>query len=171
MPFGSNLPPDRFTQLAAALRQRPQAVARIRGSAAHPAIVGLARFYQTPFGALVAAEVSGLPVPGEPCKSPVFAFHIHSGGACTGNERDPFADAQGHYDPGGCPHPYHAGDLPPLFGNNGFAFGVALTDRFTVDEVVGRTVIVHAMPDDFTAQPAGNAGQKIACGAIRAWGR
>lgn len=80
---------------------------------------------------------------------------------------DPFADAMPHYDPNGCEHPHHAGDLPPLFENNGFALSLVLTDRFSVDEVIGRTVIVHADPDDFTTQPSGNSGEKIACGVIR----
>ena len=61
----------------------------------------------------------------------------------------------------------HAGDLPPLFGNHGFAFAVFLTDRFSVREVLGKTVIVHLKPDDFTTQPSGSAGEKIACGEIR----
>jgi len=41
-----------------------------------------------------------------------------------------------------------------------------LTDKFTVEEIIGKTIIIHNMPDDFTSQPAGNAGQKIACGII-----
>jgi Cu-Zn family superoxide dismutase len=36
-----------------------------------------------------------------------------------------------------------------------------------VAEVVGRTVVIHKGPDDFTTQPAGNAAEKIACGVIR----
>ncbi|MDY3869634.1 MAG: superoxide dismutase family protein [Clostridiaceae bacterium] len=82
-----------------------------------------------------------------------------------------FSNALSHYDPGSCPHPYHAGDLPPLFGNSGYAFQVFFTDRFSVREILGKTVIIHANPDDFTTQPAGKAGQRIACGEIRAFGR
>ena len=72
-----------------------------------------------------------------------------------------------HYNPNQCAHPYHAGDLPPLFGSNGYAFEAFLTDRFTVSEVIGRTVIIHSKPDDFSTQPSGNSGEKIACGEIR----
>ena len=41
------------------------------------------------------------------------------------------------------------------------------TDRFCVEEIIGKTVIIHNDPDDFHTQPAGNAGKKIACGVIR----
>ena len=64
-------------------------------------------------------------------------------------------------------HPYHAGDMPPLFGEKGEAFSVFMTKRFRVDDIIGKTVIIHSMPDDFTTQPAGNSGEKIACGIIR----
>ena len=97
----------------------------------------------------------------------IFAFHIHSGGTCSGSADDPFRDAQGHYHPENCPHPAHAGDMPPLFSNKGYAAQAFLTGRFTVREIIGRTVIIHAGTDDFTSQPAGNAGARIACGVIR----
>ena len=80
---------------------------------------------------------------------------------------EPFADAMSHYDSDDCGHPYHAGDLPPLFGNGETALSVFLTNRFSVDEVIGRAVIIHDRPDDFTTQPSGNSGTKIACGVIR----
>ena len=159
------------TYLLSMLRRQPQAYARIRGSDACPGIAGTVFFYQTVRGAVVAAEVSGLPHPPGRCASGIFAFHIHAGPVCSGTPEEPFADALSHYDPGSCPHPYHAGDLPPLFGNSGYAFQVFLTDRFSVREILGKTVILHANPDDFTTQPAGKAGQRIACGEIRAFGR
>lgn len=52
-------------------------------------------------------------------------------------------------------------------GNEEDAFMIVLTDNFFVEEVVGRTIIVHSKVDDFTSQPAGNAGTKMACGQIR----
>ena len=159
------------TYLLSMLRQQPQAYARIRGGDACPGIAGTVFFYQTVRGAVVAAEVSGLPQPPVRCASGIFAFHIHAGSVCSGTPEEPFSNALSHYDPGSCPHPYHAGDLPPLFGNSGYAFQVFFTDRFSVREILGKTVIIHANPDDFTTQPAGKAGQRIACGEIRAFGR
>jgi Cu-Zn family superoxide dismutase len=79
---------------------------------------------------------------------------------------DPFPSSGTHYNPNNCPHPYHAGDMPPLFGANGYAFLTFVTSRFTVNEIIGKTIIIHSMPDDFTTNPSGNSGEKIACGVI-----
>ena len=48
----------------------------------------------------------------------------------------------------------------------GRAYLAVRTDRFRVQEIIGRTVVIHSDPDDFRSQPAGNAGTKIACGVI-----
>lgn len=153
-------------RLFPALRGRPKAAAIISGNESYPDLSGIVRFYQINEGVIVYAEISGLPQGGPPCQGQVFGFHIHAGTDCGGSMDDPFADAMAHYDPSVCGHPYHAGDLPPLFGNNGFALCAFLTDRFSIDEVIGRTVIIHDHPDDFTTQPSGNSGTKIACGVI-----
>ena len=150
-----------------ALRGEPDAAAELTGSERYPAIRGTAVFYQTTAGVLVTVWAAGLPQGENDCSAPIFALHIHSGEACEGDRKDPFRAAMSHYNPGDCPHPDHAGDLAPLFGNQGQAFSVLLTDRFSVEEVIGRAVILHRDPDDFTTQPAGNAGEKIACGLSR----
>lgn len=152
--------------LFSVLRGRPQAAACIAGSENYPAISGRVRFYQTGKGVIVWTEISGLPHSELPCHERVFGFHIHKGTDCGGNMEDPFADAMSHYDPNGCEHPYHAGDLPPLFGNKGFALSLFLTDRFSANEIIGRTIIIHDRPDDFATQPSGNSGTKIACGLV-----
>ena len=148
------------------LMKYPHATAELRGSETYPNIYGTVRFYQTLKGVLIAAEVSGLPYSKENCSDRVFGFHIHGGSSCDGDMHDPFSKAMSHYDTNGCMHPFHAGDLPPLFGNKGYAFSAFLTDRFSVSEVTGRTVIIHGSPDDFISQPSGNAGEKLACGII-----
>ena len=158
---------DRFRYFGNILQQPPVAAANLMGSPRYPTITGTVHFYQTPLGVLLDTQVFGLPTSEDPCKTDIFAFHIHGGTSCTGSEEDPFADAQTHYNPNDCQHPQHAGDLAPLFANrSGFAFEILLTDRFSVEEILGKTIVIHRNPDDFTSQPAGNAGEKIACGEI-----
>ena len=144
----------------------PTAVSFVRGNEDYRGVNGTVKFFQTPKGVVVFAEISGLPISGEKCGNEIFAFHIHSGASCTGNTDDAFADVGTHYNPTDCPHPYHAGDMPPLFSSSGMALLAFLTDRFDAAEIIGKTVIIHDSPDDFTTQPSGNAGKKIACGEI-----
>ena len=155
-----------FNHLSFILSKPPNAIAHISGSRAQPQIRGKVCFWQTQRGVLMAAEILGLKSSQNPCESSVFGFHIHEGESCTGNADDAFSDVGMHYNPNGCPHAQHAGDLPPLFENNGYAFSAFLTNRFTTDEIIGRTIIIHSLPDDFTTQPSGNSGEKIACGEI-----
>ncbi|MBQ8849527.1 MAG: superoxide dismutase family protein [Clostridia bacterium] len=157
---------NNYINFAGILRYVPNAVAMVQGGELYPDINGTVRFYGTAYGTVVFAEIMGLPFGGEGEKSPIFGFHIHSGSSCGGDGGEPFPNTGSHYDTEGRPHPYHSGDLPPLFGADGIAFSAFLTDRFTVDEIIGRTVIIHDSPDDFTTQPSGNAGMKIACGEI-----
>lgn len=157
---------NHFGFLNEIINEPPDATAWIFGSPAHPDIRGLVHFYQLYGGVLIFAEVTGLPHQPGSCESQVFGFHIHEGATCTGSREKPFSDTGPHYNPKECPHPHHAGDLPPLFGNNGLAFLSVLTNRFTVEEIIGRTIIVHISPDDFTTQPSGNSGEPIACGQI-----
>lgn len=137
----------------------PNAIARIRGGSEHPELKGIVRFFQRKDGLIIEAEIQGLPE----TETGFFAFHIHEGSSCIG---EGFPDTGGHFNPGRTLHPNHAGDLPPLLGNHGKAYMRVLTDRFHVEEVVGKTVIVHDEPDDFRTQPSGGAGRKIACGVI-----
>lgn len=142
------------------MRGRLRAWACITGGEAYPHIRGTVRFFSCGSGVLVTADIRGLPE-----GNAIHGFHIHAGEACTGSR---FADTLGHFDPGQQPHPFHAGDLPPLFSCGGKAYMQVLTGRFRIREVIGRTVVIHSQADDFHSQPAGNAGEKIACGVIRA---
>lgn len=149
------------------LNTAPAAMAEIHGSENYPDIYGNTAFYPGDEGVLVVTAVTGLPVPSAECEGTVHAMHIHNGSECSGNMTDPFANAGEHYNPEGCPHPQHAGDLPPIFANHGSAWNAVLTDRFGIDDILGKTVIIHSSYDDFMTQPSGNSGAKIACGVIR----
>ena len=138
----------------------PDAVARIRGGTDAPRPTGEVQFYQECGNVLVVADISGMPQSGG---TGFFALHIHEGDSCDG---EGFAQTGGHYNPKGAAHPNHAGDLPPLLRYGDRAFLTVRTDRFCVQEVIGKTVVIHNGPDDFRSQPAGNSGMKIACGVI-----
>lgn len=139
----------------------PAAIAHVCGGEANPLLHGTVRFFPRCGGTMVVADVRGLP----DTETGFFAFHIHEGTDCRGAG---FSDSGGHYNPCGRAHPCHAGDLPPLLACDGRAELAVLSGRFTVNDILGRTVIIHDNPDDFRTQPSGNAGEKIACGVIRA---
>lgn len=162
-----------FSQLV--IRNQPYAAAMLRGNADNPQISGTVLFYPAAEGTLITAEVFGLPRQvgegGETKEAgPFYAFHVHEGGHCGSADGPGPFDASGmHYNPTRQPHPMHAGDLPPLLADAGYAYLSTYTGRFTPEQIVGRTVIVHAHPDDFKTQPGGGAGQKLACGEIKAY--
>ncbi len=140
----------------------------------YPAIRGLVTFADIPGGVMVCADVAGLPpyAPAAGNKSPIgpFGFHIHEKGNCeVGNPANPFESAGGHWNPTNQPHGNHAGDFPVLVADNGRARMSFILSRFTVDEILGRSVMIHENPDDYRTQPAGNSGKKIACGSIKPW--
>ncbi len=137
----------------------PDAVANIKGSNSDSSPCGQIKFYQRKNCVLISINISCLPT----TTSGFFGFHIHEGANCKGEN---FSGTGNHYNPANTPHPNHAGDLPPLMLCNGGAFQTVATDRFNVEEIIGRTVVIHNMPDDFNSQPSGNAGTKIACGVI-----
>ena len=150
----------------------PKAYAEIKGSPEYPDITGGVFFYEASLehgqkGTYVVTEITGLPFEEGECVQPFLGYHIHQGRFCKGDRMDAFKESEGHYNPNQCPHPAHAGDLPPLLNNKGMAVSVVLTGQFALNDIVGRTIIIHSMADDFRTQPAGDSGKKIACGKIR----
>lgn len=102
-------------------------------------------------------------------------FHVHEVGDCSAPDA---ASAKGHFNPFGKPHAHystperHAGDLPSLKADaRGRAELDVSLDVITLAKgpanIVGRSVVVHADPDDFRTQPSGSSGARIACGVIR----
>ena len=142
------------------LQGAPTARALLRGDSAHPRLLGEALFYPFLEGTLVLIRALGLPGDG------FFAVHIHEYGACRTGGDLAFHPAGGHYNPRGLPHPDHAGDLPVLLSSRGRAYALCYTGRFRPGQVVGRSVVLHAGPDDYRSQPAGDSGGRIACGVI-----
>jgi Cu-Zn family superoxide dismutase len=149
--------------LSPASARAETAQAELKGE--NGAVVGHATLEETPLGVLLHVEFTGLP-------AGTHAFHIHAVGKCE----PPFTSAGGHLNPSGKQHGFknaagmHAGDLPnitvPPGGSltvDAFAPGVTFKELFDAD---GSTLMVHAGPDDYTSDPAGNAGARIACGVI-----
>lgn len=146
------------------LNREPDAMAWVTGNRANPGLSGLVKFYNTDYeGMLIEAEFFGLPNVNIPGGSNFYAMHIHENGDCSAN----FTRTGKHYSFEPAKHPNHSGDLIPLLGNQGYAWCSFYDKRLVSPEIIGRSVIVHSMPDDFTTQPSGNSGEKIGCGIIR----
>lgn len=142
----------------------PAAVAWVTGKEAYSELSGLVKFYDTPYdGVLVEAEIFGLPNIATQGSSDFYGMHIHEFGNCSGS----YEKTGSHFNPSGAFHPAHAGDLIPLLGNQGYAWTAFYDKRFTIDEIIGKSVVIHAKRDDFTTQPSGDSGEKIGCGVIR----
>jgi len=102
---------------------------------------------------------------------------VHEKGDCSSPDA---MSAGGHFNPGGSPHgnfeaaTHHAGDLPSLKADAGGTVKFDFATRsLTVgdkgpNDVVGKGLIVHRDPDDYTTQPTGNSGPRIACAVIAA---
>jgi superoxide dismutase, Cu-Zn family len=132
--------------------------------------VGTATLTQTLHGVLVALALKGIK-PGE------HAFHVHAVGKCE----PPFTTAGGHFNPEAKKHGMdaaegqHAGDMPNLHVP---ASGELMVDvqnpaitlekgkPNSVFQEAGTAVVIHAGKDDYKSDPAGNAGDRIACGVI-----
>lgn len=158
----SSSPSSHFQYLLS--HAQPAAIAWLQGGASAPRLAGSVKFYQTTYGGvLLETEVFGLPNVDTPGSSSFYGMHIHEYGDCT----QPFDQTGGHYNPENMPHPQHAGDLPPLLGCQGYAYQVVYDKRFFVKDIIGRSLVIHGMADDFTSQPSGNSGKKIGCGIIQ----
>ena len=145
----------------------PMAMAKLEATKGN-AVSGMVMFHQQGEQVMVHAKVEGLK-PGQE-----HGFHIHEKGDCSSGDG---MSTGGHFNPGAKPHgPHdsaerHAGDLPALkadaqgrvdvkFHLTGVAIGAGAAD------IVGKGLIVHAMPDDYKTQPTGNSGARIACGIV-----
>ncbi|HET7126201.1 MAG TPA: superoxide dismutase family protein [Lysobacter sp.] len=120
-------------------------------------------------GVHVTGDIGGL------APNSTHGFHIHEKGDCSAADG---SSAGGHFNPGGdthgrasAPH-HHLGDNDNLVADasgvahvNAHFAGVVLGGG-GADDIVGKAVVVHADADDYTSQPSGNAGARIACGVI-----
>ena len=120
-------------------------------------------------GVSIAIDFKGLP-PGE------HALHFHQTAKCEA----PFTSAGGHFNPGmkkhGMQNPEgpHAGDMANFTaGADGSAKATILNPKVTLgagDNSIyasgGTALMIHAKGDDMKSDPAGLAGDRIACGLV-----
>jgi Cu-Zn family superoxide dismutase len=132
--------------------------------------VGTATLTATKTGVSIALDVHGLTA-GE------HAIHVHATAKCDAPD---FKSAGGHFNPDKKQHGMdnkmgpHAGDMKNFTvdakGNSKAtvtATGVTLgDDAHSVFTGGGTALVIHAKADDMKTDPAGNAGDRIACGTI-----
>jgi superoxide dismutase, Cu-Zn family len=120
----------------------------------------------------IRGEITGL-APGKE-----HGFHVHEVGECSLPD---FKSAGEHFNPTKDPHggpqstARHLGDIPSAKADrSGRAIidisvkGTTLVDKDGApNEILGKALVVHAMPDDYKTQPSGGSGDRIACGVIR----
>jgi superoxide dismutase, Cu-Zn family len=136
--------------------------------------IGRATFREQTIGVVIQFQVKGLS-PG------LHAVHVHAVGQCTAPA---FTSAGSHFNPTQKKHGLnnpegpHAGDLPNmLVAQDGsgryevFADGVTLKGGpASLLDSDGSALVIHAGVDDNSTDPAGNAGDRVACGVITADG-
>ena len=128
--------------------------------------VGTAKLTQTPHGLLISVDLHDL-------KPGTHAIHLHETGKCEGPA---FKTAGGHFNPAKKEHGFmsaggaHAGDMPNLDVPAGGAVKAELfAPDATLDALIdadGGAIVVHAKADDYKSQPAGDAGDRVACGVV-----
>ena len=146
----------------------PKAEAKLE-SRSGSTVSGTVNFYASGEKLRVEARIAGL-TPGE------HGFHVHEAGDCSAPDA---SSAKGHFNPAAKQHghygvaEHHAGDMPNLVadasGNAIVSGEVSMLSLGTdANSIVNRSVVIHADPDDYKSQPAGNSGKRVACGTIRA---
>lgn len=133
--------------------------------------VGRVEFATVDGGVSVEIEVQGLP-------EGRHGFHIHEVGTC---EAPDFTSSGGHFNPTGKEHGMenprgpHAGDLPNIVIRTDGSGSLSLINPYLAlgsgaenDLLAGQgtSVMIHAGPDDYITDPAGDSGARIACGVI-----
>jgi Cu-Zn family superoxide dismutase len=136
--------------------------------------VGTVKIKPIPAGVELRLDLHGL-APGE------HAIHFHQNAKC---EAPDFKSAGPHFNPDGKKHGLenpqgaHAGDMLNFTADKQGHAGATIvnksvnlgTDTHSLYSNGGTALVVHAKADDMKTDPAGNAGDRIACGLVVAAG-
>lgn len=105
-------------------------------------------------------------------------LHVHQTGDCGSDGTTPGSKAGGHFNPNNNTHGAHAGDLGNIQTDASgkgtrTVLPAELKAPLTLSSgqtytIMGRSIVVHANPDDGTTNPAGNSGARVLCGLIGA---
>jgi Cu-Zn family superoxide dismutase len=144
-----------------------EASANVRGYT-DSTIQGTVTFQAVADSMLIQGSVSGL-IPGTK-----YGVHVHEFGDCTTpNASGAHFDSIGqvHGNPDDTLPLHHFGDLPNLVVDaNGTGHFEITTNSMSLGtgsrSILGRSVVVHLLPDDYVTQPAGGTDGRIACGII-----
>lgn len=147
---------------------KPAAFAKLE-SKSGATVMGKAEFFVTGMEVRVQLDVTGT-MPGK------HAVHLHEKGDCSSEDGE---SAGAHWNPKGHEHgkldesPAHLGDIGNLEvdaeGKGSLSFSTIhwKVGTKTDNDILGKALVIHEGEDDFTSQPAGNAGKRIACGVVR----
>jgi Cu-Zn family superoxide dismutase len=173
-PEGAPRQPDETTAAPAekttAAETAAEAVAQVAPTQGNT-VTGSLALARSSEGVHITGVIQGLKPDAE------FGFHIHEKGDCSAPDG---SSAGAHFNPTQAQHgnptsgAHHAGDMANIRSN---AEGVAHVDTSAAGttlhgdpntDVMGKAIVVHESPDDYTTQPSGNSGKRVACGVISA---
>ena len=144
-------------------RYRNNVYAIMRGGSKNPDINGMVTFGRTERGVLITAEIYGLSdkFPGE-----VYPFCIWDGSCMSLDKDGEFCNGDGYFNPEKLAPPMRAGDLPPLISCKGYAYMQVVTNRFSIEDIIGKSVIIHSPSNQAFPEETSDDLKKIACGII-----
>lgn len=146
----------------------PKKVVSDMHSDKYPGVKGTVTIEDLPKEYKITTDLSGLKPQSR------LGFHVHQNGACEGPD---YKSAGDHFNPHHLPHgspaghKKHSGDFGNLMtnaqGESKQEFIVPKEDGEGIDKLVNKSVLIHAKADDLKTQPAGNSGDRVACGIIK----
>ncbi|HET9297616.1 MAG TPA: superoxide dismutase family protein [Candidatus Binatia bacterium] len=136
--------------------------------------VGDATVTETPNGVLIRVNLPRNP---EGISPGTHAIHIHEVGSCE----PPIKSAGEHFNPTHKKHGFlerqskHAGDLPNIHVTENAPLSLEFLvpqlslsgDKANLMDADGSAIVIHQAADDYRTDPAGDAGDRVACAVLK----